>query len=64
MSRAERFDDPRSKQLIVYGAMGLAAVVFVSTLFLPVARPTAQFIAVLSFGLMSGLWLGHLIHSV
>jgi uncharacterized membrane protein YuzA (DUF378 family) len=64
MSITEQFDNPKAKHRVVYGVMGLAGVVFVSTLVLPVSERTAQFIATLSFGLMSGLWLAHLVYSV
>ena len=53
----------QGKQRLIYGAMVLAGGVFVSTLFLPIDQSSAQFIAALSFGLMSGLWLSHLVHS-
>jgi hypothetical protein len=64
MSVTEQFSDPKTKRRVVYGVMSLAGIVFVSTLVLPVSEPTAQFLATLSFGLMSGLWLAHLVYSV
>ena len=54
----------RQKRRLLYGAMVVMGAVFVSTLALPVADATAQLVAVLAFGTMSGLWLGHLVHSL
>lgn len=53
-----------TKRRVMYVAMGLAGLVFVSTVILPVSTSTAQLLAVLSFGLMSGLWLGYLMCSL
>lgn len=64
MSIQQRFDDPQNKRRVVYGVMGVAGLVFLSTLVLPVSETTAQFLATLSFGVMSGLWLAHLIYSI
>jgi hypothetical protein len=57
-------DEAAFKRRLVYVVMGLAGIGFVSTPFLPVSESTAQFVAVLLFGIMSGLWLGNLIRSV
>ena len=54
----------RQKRRLLYGAMVVLGAVFVSTTALPVADATAQLLAVLAFGVMSGLWLGHLVHSL
>ena len=56
--------DDRTKGRLIYAALLVAGGVFVLSLALPVSEGTAQFVAALSFGLMSGLWLGHLVHSV
>lgn len=55
---------PVTKQRIVYGIMVLMGLIFISTLMLPVSEATARFIAALSFGVMSGLWLSHLVYSL
>ncbi|MFC6733440.1 hypothetical protein [Haladaptatus sp. DYSN1] len=54
----------QTKRRLVYGAMVLAGILFVSTLVLPVPQATAQLIAALAFGVMSGLWLAHLLYSL
>jgi hypothetical protein len=64
MSITEQSHDSKTKHRVVYGAIVLTGIVFVSTLVLPVPETTAQFLAVLSFGLMSGLWLAHLVYSI
>jgi hypothetical protein len=56
-------DDDEFKRRLVYLVMGVSGLGFVSTPFLPVAASTAQFLAVLLFGFMSGLWICHLIRS-
>ena len=64
MATVEALGDPRVKTRVMYGGMVLAGLVFVSTLVLPVSIPVAQLVAALSFGVMSGLWLGQLVHSL
>ena len=64
MSLASRVADREAKRRVMYAAMGVAGLVFVSTLVLPVSTQAAQFVAALSFGVMSGLWLGHLVYSI
>jgi hypothetical protein len=64
MSAEEPLLTPQGKDRLVYGAMVLAGGVFVSTLVLPVGDSVAQLLAALAFGLMSGLWLSHLVYSV
>jgi hypothetical protein len=64
MSDEEPLLTAQGKHRLVYGAMVLAGCVFISTLVLPVAESTAQLLAALAFGLMSGLWLSHLVYSV
>jgi hypothetical protein len=54
----------RTKGRLIYAALVATGGVFVLSLVLPVSDATAQFVATLSFGLMSGLWLSHLVHSV
>lgn len=53
-----------AKRRLVYAGMMLAGVLFVSTLWLPVSTVVSQLVAALAFGVMSGLWLGHLVHSL
>jgi hypothetical protein len=53
-----------AKRRVVYAGMVLAGIVFVSTLILPVSTAVSQLIAALSFGVMAGLWLGHLVYSL
>lgn len=64
MSLAEGLGAPAAKRRVLYGAMLLVGAVFVATLALPVDAATRQLLAVLTFGVMSGLWLGHLVHSL
>jgi len=64
MSIATRLSEWETKRRFVYAGMTLAGLLFVSTLVLPVSPPIAQLIAVFSFGVMSGLWLGHLVYSI
>jgi hypothetical protein len=64
MSAEEPLLTPQGKDRLVYAAMVLAGGVFVSTLVLPVGDSIAQLLAALAFGLMSGLWLSHLVYSV
>ncbi len=64
MSVTSRLAETDTKRRVVYAGMGLAGLVFVSTLVLPVSRPVAQLIAALSFGVMAGLWLGYLVYSI
>jgi len=64
MSIASRLAGRETKRRVVYAGMVLAGLVFVSTLALPVSTPVAQLVAVFSFGVMSGLWLGHLVYSI
>lgn len=64
MSVEGRLQGAQSKRRILYGGMFVAGVIFISTLVLPVSEPVAQLLAVLSFGVMSGLWLGHLVYSL
>lgn len=63
MATADLTDRP-TKRRILYTAMLLTGAIFVSTLVLPVGESIAQVLAVLSFGVMSGLWLGHLVYSL
>lgn len=53
----------RTKQRIVYAALLVFGGVFVLSLFLPVSESTARFVATLSFGIMSGMWICHLVYS-
>lgn len=64
MSAEEPLLTAQGKDRVVYAAMVLAGGVFVSTLVLPVGDSVAQLVAALAFGLMSGLWLSHLVYSV
>lgn len=64
MSVAARLADPETKRRVMYAGMVIAGLVFVSTLFLPVSTTIAQLVAVLAFGVMAGLWLGHLVYSI
>lgn len=64
MSVASRLADPATKRRVLYAGMVIAGLVFVSTLFLPVSPAVARLVAALSFGVMAGLWLGHLVHSI
>lgn len=64
MSVAERFSDPQRKRRVLYAVMGLLGAVFLSTLVLPVDETTARFLGTLSFGVMSGIWLAHLLYSI
>lgn len=56
--------DEGSKRQILYAAMVLVGIGFVTTPVLPVAIGTAQVLAALLFGVMSGLWLGLLVWSL
>lgn len=64
MSVASELEVPRDKRRILYGAMFLVGALFVSTMILPVSESIAQLLAVLSFGVMSGLWIAHLVYSL
>ena len=64
MASQLRLADPDTKRRVMYAGMVIAGIVFVSTLFLPVSAGVAQLIAALSFGVMSGLWLGQLVYSI
>ena len=64
MSLAERLSDEGTKRRVMYGLMVLVGLAFVSTLVLPVSVEVRRFVAALSFGVMSGLWLGHLVYSL
>lgn len=64
MSVASRLADREAKRTVMYAAMVLAGLVFVSTLVLPLPAATNQLVAALAFGVMSGLWLGHLVYSI
>ena len=64
MAVAERMADPATKRRVMYAGMVVAGLVFVSTLVLPVSPADARLVAALSFGVMSGLWLGHLVYSI
>ena len=56
--------DEGSKRRILYAAMVVVGVGFVTTPVLPVPIGTAQILAALLFGVMSGLWLGLLVWSL
>lgn len=62
MSEGNHIDGWKEKTL--YLLMGVAGVAFISTLILPVETEIAQFLAVLFFGIMTGLWLSHLIYNI
>ena len=64
MSLADAVGSRWSKRRLVYALMVILGAVFVSTTVLPVAEPIAQLLAVLTFGVMSGLWLAHLVYSL
>ena len=64
MSLAASLADEGTKRRVMYALMALAGLAFVSTLVLPVPVEVRQFVAALTFGVMSGLWLGHLIYSL
>ena len=54
----------RTKRRVMYGGMVVAGAVFVSTVALPISGSTAGLVAMLAFGVMSGLWLGQLVYSL
>lgn len=56
--------DEATKRRVLYAAMILLGLVFVTTPVLPVTTDVAQLLAVLLFGVMSGLWLGLLVWSL
>lgn len=64
MSVATRLADPATKRSVMYAGMVVAGLVFISTLFLPLSPAVARLVAALSFGVMAGLWLGHLVYSI
>lgn len=65
MAAIERLQaDEGTKRRLLYGAMGLLGIGFVAAPMLPVATGVAQLLAVLLFGVMSGLWLGLLVWSL
>ena len=64
MSVTSRLSDPRTKRRVMYAGMVIAGLVFVSSLFLPISATAAELVAALAFGVMAGLWLGHLVYSI
>lgn len=64
MSIATRLADRRTKRRVMYAGMVIAGLVFVSTLVLPLSTTVARLVAALAFGVMAGLWLGHLVYSI
>lgn len=64
MAVVRPLQDARTKRLLLYGAMVVAGAIMVSTVIAPLPTAVAQLVAALSFGVMSGLWLGHLVHSL
>lgn len=53
----------KTKSRIVYGLMITIGIFFILTPVLPVSTITAQFLATLLFGVMTGLWVSHLVYN-
>ncbi len=64
MSTVETVGGSWSKRRILYTLMVALGAVFVSTAVLPLESAISQLVAVLAFGVMTGLWLAHLIYSL
>ena len=64
MGVSSRLADAETKRRVMYAGMVVAGLVFVSTLVLPVSPEVGRVVAALSFGVMSGLWLGQLVYSI
>lgn len=64
MGVTSRLTDRETKRRVMYAGMVIAGLVFVSTLVLPVSPEVGRLLAALSFGVMSGLWLGQLLYSI